>query len=374
MRVQLSPPLRAALILFSLALLSQDARADGRAAGFVSVYMDDDELTVVSPQASATQDIVADVSADVAYDADIISAATVDVRTAASPRGYEEVRHGLQAGLLWQPRATTNLGMRWIGSWEPDFVSHGIGASTSRAWLDDHLTTSVSVLARFNRAGRATEARNRWLSRFTSVAGASLGLVLDRWTVATLAYELQMSNGFMGSPYRFVRVAWPSGTQVLVPEAHPTERVRHGARLGARRALSYRWFLAGGYRIYGDSWGVSSHTGDVELQAAFTRDRLIVAAGFRAYYQTAASFYESGPQRSASEGTVPTVRTADKLLSKSWSLLPGVRLEMNLRSLGSLTALRAALKAELYEQRFVDFTPLDRRRAAIVSLGISAAY
>lgn len=370
MWLQLSFP--GCVATLALALVSRGAHAEGGATAFVSVYADDDDLTVVSPQVFATQTVVEDLEAHAGYDADIITAATVDVRTAASPRGYEETRHGFETGLRWQPRAETSVGARWVGSWEPDYQSHGIGVTTTHEWLARHLTTSLSLLARFNDTGRSDEPKERWRSLVTSVAGASLGLVLDRRTLATFDYELQVGHGFMGSLYRFAQLRWPSGITLLIPEAHPAQRLRHAFRLGARRALGDVWFLAGGYRFYVDSWSVSSHTGDAELQVALADDQLILGAGLRGQFQTAASFYEAAYEETT--GNVPVVRTADKLLAESWSVLAGVRAEMSWPSVGALDALRTGLTAELYEQHFVDFPRLDSRRALFVSLAIMAEY
>jgi len=348
------------------------AVAAGRTGTLVSVFVDDDGLTVVSPQLSVEQEVAPQFTTALAYDVDIISAATVDVRTAASPRGYDEVRHGLNIGTTWQPEAESSLGLRYLPSWEADFESHGVGTDVSHEWWDRRLTTQVTVLGRFNQVGRSGEPKNTWRYLGTGILGLQQGMVLDRFTVATVAYELSMSRGYLSNPYRFVTVNWASGRAVSVPEQTPSERNRHAGRVGVQRALTHDIFIDAGYRLYGDDWGVVSHTGDAEVQYALADDLLIFGLAIRGYYQSAAAFYE--PRYRASTGTVPMLRTGDKQLTESWSVLGDARLEVNVTSVGSFDVLRGGLKVGVYDQHFLEFEPLDSRRALIVSLGVSGEH
>lgn len=368
MRLQLTSCLVGLLGL----VLPGEAAAGGRTGGLVSVYVDDDDLTVISPQLATDVDVVEQLSVGIAYDVDIISAATVDVRTAASPRGYEEIRHGLAVGSTYKPRAETSLGVRYLPSWEADFESHAVGSDLVHEWWARRLTTSVSVMGRFNLVGRAGEHKSTWRYMGNGILGLNQGMVLDRFTVATLTYELSMSRGYLSNPYRFVPVHWNGGGGVSVPERAPGDRNRHAGRVGARRALTHDLYLEGGYRLYGDDWGVVSHTGDVEVQYAFWKDLLIVGLGIRGYRQSAASFYE--PRYQATRGAVPSLRTADKLLAESWSVLGDARVEVNFTSVGAFDAVRGAVKLGVYDQHFVNFEPLDGRRAFTMSLGLAGEY
>jgi hypothetical protein len=364
--------LQLALVLFAVLLCRGDARAAGQAAGWISVYADDDDLTVISPQVAVEHDVADQLNVALGYDVDIISAATVDVRTAASPRGYDEVRHGAHAALTWKPQTETSLGISYSPSFETDYESHGVGSSMSHEWYNRALTTSVSLLVLFNEVGRRDESRATWRSLTTAVAGVEQGIVLDQFTLATLAYELQVHRGFMASPYRFAEVHWPDGTSLLVPEAVPEQRTRHAGRAGLRRALTRSLFIFGAYRFYGDDWGVRSHTGDVELQYGFWRELLIASLRFRGYHQSAADFYRQ--RHVASVGALPATRTTDKMLAEGWSVLGDLQLELNLSPLGSLKAMRVAAGVGIYDQHFVDFAPLEARQAVLASFGVTAEY
>jgi len=358
----------------TLALLfgASTALGDSRATAFVSAYSDDDDLTVVSPELSLKQEVSDRVDVEAAYEADIISAASVDVMTAASPRGYSEVRHGLAAGAIWKPEREITFALKYLPSWETDYRSHGLSLRTAYEWLERRLEERLDVRVSFDRVGRAGEPESEWHDLDIVALGPSLSYVLDRWTVASLAYEVQAQRGFQQSAYRFVPVRWSGTTTVSVPEEHPRWRVRHALALGVRHALSRSWFLSGGYRHYRDSWGVTSHTADAGIQHAMNHERVIVGFDARGYYQGEASFYAE--RYAATPGTLPTYRSRDKMLSESWSLLAGLRGEVGLGPVGFAEDVRVAVRSDVYDQHFLSFEPLEGRRAFIFQLGASAEY
>jgi len=362
-------PLTAVLLAWSAAT----AYADGRAATWVSVYSDDDDLTVVSPQLSVRSDVGQEVEVEAGYDVDIISAASIDVVTAASPRGYEERRHGLTLGATWRPALATTLSLSYFPSWEADYRSHGVLALASREWIDRRLTTAVDLRVTLDRVGRAGEPSQSWRDLQQLAVGSTAAWVFDRWTIGRVIYQLTRNDGFMASPYRFVDVTWTdTGMEVSVPEAVPDGRTRHAVSANLRRALGKRLFASGSYRLYADSWGVVSHTGEVEVQRTFDWDRLIVGIGARGYRQAAADFYERSYQ--AATGQFPELRAADKMLAESWSVLGSARGEVNLGAVLGFRALRLTLKLEYLDQHFIDFELLDGRRGLIGAMGATAEY
>ncbi len=374
MRLQLKLALLCAVFAHSAT-----ASADNRAATWLSVYSDDDGLTVVSPQVSARADVGEGVEVAAKYDVDVITAATTDVVSAASPRGYEEERHGLDIGASWEPEPGATLSLHYLPSWEPDYRSHGVAAQGGREWLERRLTTRIGASVAFDEVGRGGDMM-AWRSLTTVRMNARAAWVLERRTVVEVGYELQRSRGFQASPYRFVDIEWvdpaagPGDDPILVatPEAVPERRIRHSVIGNARHSLGRGYYARSGYRLYVDTWGIVSHTADLELSRAVGWDRLLFGVLGRFYHQGAADFYTTGYRTAA--GTLPEYRTADKMLAKSWSVLGGARVEMTLRPPAGLAALRGILKLEVYDQHFVDFAPLAGRRALIVSGGASAEF
>ena len=366
MRLQVAIAALAALVLTDTAL------AGTRAATWVSVYTDDDHLTVVSPVLNVRGNVTDELQVDVGYDVDVITAASVDVVTAASPRGYDESRHGFALGATYKPRPETTLGLRYIPSFEPDYESHGVSTTVGNEWIDRRLTTALTYRVTFDSIGRIGDARDRWRSASEHAIGVSVGWVFDRRTIGDLAYELDLREGFMASPYRFVPVTWDDSElmTVYVPEAVPDRRVSHAIGLGLRRAFTATWFARYNYRLYFDTWGILSHTGSVAVEHAFPGDRLVVGLHARAYNQSAADFYRR--RYYAPVGTAPRYRAADKMLSESWSVLTTARGEYDLGPIGPFEVFAVTVKAGIYYQRFLNFEPLTSRRGLIFSLGIAA--
>lgn len=359
-------------VALAFTLLSLHARADSRATAFVSAYSDDDNLTVVSPEVALRQELSPAVDVEASWEADIISAASVDVMTAASPRGYEETRHGLSAGVIWKPEPEITFALKYLPTWENDYSSHGLSLRTGYEWLERRLEQRLDLRASFDRVGRAGEPESEWRDLGLVAVGPSVSYVVDRWTVASVAYELQAQSGFQASPYRFVPIDWSSGTTVSAPERHPEWRVRHALALGVRHALTRRWFASAGYRFYRDSWKLSSHTADAGLQYATRQERAIVGVVLRGYYQGEASFYQE--RYAAAPGTLPSYRSRDKMLSENWSVLAGLRGEIGLGPVAFTDDVRVAARTEIYDQHFLSFEPLGGRRAFIFQLGATAEY
>jgi hypothetical protein len=363
-------------LIATLALLGSPAaaEAEGRAAGWISIYADDDGLTVVSPQLTLRAAPRGDLEVAVSYDVDVITAATADVVTAASPRGFEETRHGAGVGLSWRLDPRTSIGAGYAGSWEPDYRSHALTAQASREWLDRRLTTRLAASWAADAVGRAGDARDRWRPLATSAYAARAAWVFDRRTVGEVTYELQLLDGYQASPYRYVSIEWTGDTpgDLAVSEAVPTLRVRHALAVSVRRALTRRWFAAATQRSYRDSWQMVSYTAECELQRTLARERLLTGIAARGYWQSAAGFYEE--RYVAATGAIPAYRTADKMLAGSWSALIGARAQLEAGPRGPFERLRGVLKLEVYRQRFVDFGPLDTRRAVITSLGLVGEF
>lgn len=368
-------PLMLARALAALAVLAPGAAgADSRAASWTEIYTDNDRVTVVSQQVGARADVHEKVELDATYDVDVISAASIDVVTAASPRGYTEVRHGLTLGGRYQPVQGTRVGLHYRPSWEPDYESHGLALSLSREWLERRLTSLLDYRINFDSVGRLGDDRRFWRGLTTHAVGAGLGWVLTAHTVVDLLYELQVRDGFQASPYRFVPLfrADEDTPLAMLPEAVPTHRLTQAVALRVRHAFSPVWFTSASYRFYFDDWGLRSHTAAAKLERTFVEDRLILALSLRGYDQSAARFYQAHYEAPA--GSAPQYRVLDKVLASSWSFLGSVLGEYRLGPYGPLDRLFLSLKLAVLEQHFRDFPLLPVRRAFIGSLGVSAEF
>jgi hypothetical protein len=340
-----------------------------RVSTWSSVYSADGML-ITSQLVSASASPTPKLRVTVVGDMDIISGASVDVRTAASPRGYEERRTGGQVDLSYRPTTTLRVGASYVPSFEPDYRSHGVAARASAEWMDRRVMTTFMYRASFDEVGRV-DSPSQWRPLNTHAASAELGIVVDKLTLFQAALEGQFLDGFQASPYRFVPVFWGQPgmgpPSVALAEAVPEQRLRGAVALSLRRALGSSWFASGGYRFYADTWAVNSHTGELEVQHAAFDDRLLVGVATRFYWQSAASFYRQ--QYAFEGGSVPQYRSADKHLSDAWSVLAGVRAEYAL-----LRNLRLAARFDWQRQRFLSFTPLPVRIGVVGSAGLTASF
>lgn len=361
MRLQVGP-------LAALLLWPSIAASEGRAASLVSFYAASDRLTVLSPQVSLRVPVKGNVDVEAGYEADIITSASVDVMTSASPRGYSEERHGMTAGVSYRPAAGAAVGLRYMPSFEPDYRSHTASGGLQLEWIDRRLLTELGYRLGLDLVGRHGEPIERWRDLRTHSLTAGVGWVFSPTLVGDISYELSFMAGFMASPYRYVRMNASAPPDAGVSEQTPDERKRHAVAARLKKALPGGYFVTVSYRIYTDSWGLLSHTESASLERAFGGDRLIVGLSARVYGQSAASFYERRYQ--VVGGELPRYRTADKMLSPQWSLLAGPRADMSLGRAGPVDDLRLSGRAELYEQRFTDFAPLSARHSVVLSIGL----
>lgn len=365
--------LQIAIWMAILLFWTTPALADGRGAAWLSVFSSNDGLTVVSPQAAARAEIRDWLSADANYEADIISAASVDLITAASPRGYREERHGFGAGVTIRPAEATVLSVHYGPSFEPDYVSHGASVSAEREWFDRRLTTQIEYRFSIDRIGRRGDAASTWRDLQNHSLAASLGWVFSRRMVGSLVYEAQFHDGFQASPYRFVRLFRAGYPQpVSIPEAVPDQRIRHAFAMGLRRAFSSQWFGNLHLRLYTDSWGISSFTSEAEVQRTFWGSRLTLGVRGRVYEQSSATFHAF--RYDWSSNGLRKWRDADKMLSSSFSFLGGPRIELRLGPAGPISEVMASCSIDFYTQHFFNFAYLTERQATMTAFGLTAEF
>jgi hypothetical protein len=357
---------RAAWALVALALASL-ARADERVAIDGHLYLDSDRLEVWHPHAGVQIDLDEELAVAASYDADVISAATIDVRTAASPRGFVESRHGLGVDLTAAPSSTLRYGVSASGSFAPDYAS---GTASARlAWEDDTRTHTVAVAASgsyagVGRVGDQAPVGDAW------AGGASVAwtAVVSRAMVLDLALAGEHARGYLESPYRFVTIhdaLDPTGS-VVVPESLPDARTRGSARARIRIAPTDDLFVRGSYRFHADDWGVAGHTVSVEAAAAPVPE-LLASLELRCLVQRGASFYRG---RYETLPDVPTLRARDRELAPTTTLGAALRLETRFAGPWNGEA-RLFLRGELLYTRLVDTPLLPERLAGVVGLGLS---
>jgi len=146
------------------------------------------------------------------------------------------------------------------------------------------------------------ESADKYLQEF----GATLTQVINTSTIVQTSLNYETQWGFLSDPYKVVFV----GNKIL-PDTRPDTRyalswttdMRHYVdAANAAVKVKYRWFS--------DSWGVNSHTLDLQWHQNLPRDWAIIPS-LRIYSQSQANFFDN----TFTESTTDTFHSNDYRLS-----------------------------------------------------------
>jgi len=344
--------------------VSAAAQAADRAHSSVLIYTDSDHVQVISPKVSGSKEVgAATTHASVAFD--FITAASVDLVTAASPRGFSETRTQVDAGSSYDLGAGMGADASYHLSQEPDFLTHSVHVSGNRSLLARMATLQLRYVyshSDIGRHGDATFARTRQ----THDADVAWTHILSPTAAADVGYNLSIVDGFQANPYRFVRLyASNAGAHdTAVTERTPDLRYRHAAMLRLRTRVRPGLFAHGEYRIYTDTWGMIAHTLTARAALQLGSNAWTLTAEARGHTQSAVTFYR---QRYVTFPNAPDLRTADKELGSMWTALGGMHIEWSPR-VNSAQTLSFSAGADLLHMRYLDYAFLAARTAVLATV------
>lgn len=350
---------------------------DGDVEARESVYLDTDH-TIVSTTSADVTFAPGEVGLTLrgGYVADVISSASVDVLSAATPH-FTELRNQGSGGIaLERGQWTADVG--YVFSDENDWTSHTGSVSVGRDFFERNTNLTAGYVFVDNQVFRAGDDNFRAGLR-THAGNLALTQVLGKRTTMRVTGFFGDNRGFQSSPYRYVPVgALPGrtpdlrtcdGAAVCPLEHHPGLRDRFALAgsllhyVGRRRPASIRL----DYRFYGDNWEVLSHT----VALAYTVDlarRWQLRIRARTYFQDAAFFYRERYHDRR------RFLTTDRELSMFLHQMVGTKLTFKTGLLRRLDDLRIDVKADLLYFKFFNFVRLPQRIAGIVELGLRIQY
>lgn len=357
------------------------ARAEGKVNAGASLFREQGgplHMDVIMPSASAAVDVAEPLQLRVGWTADIVSGASVAVVDAPAAKvdaissaTVSDTRHHFSGGLTLRDKQ---------GSVD---VAYG------HAFENDYRSDNFGVTARTDLAHRNTGFEigyARAFDRVCDVAGTfdpvqkprlenSLGCFSDAKTRATrdlaihtlhagftqvwsphfttrVGLSAQLLHGFQVNPYRAVRIG-----KTAAQESSPRERARYALSASGRYWLvPLSAALGVEARVYRDTWGISSLSGELSYdQKLFGDVRLKLR--LRYYTQSRASFY-SDDYMLAPRGRY---FTGDRELSTMRSALFGLAFRWQLPTdngghlLGFLSSFSLVLKGDLLRSFFDDF-------------------
>lgn len=241
------------------------------------------------------------------YYVDMVSSASIDVITTASP--YKEEREQWSLGVDYL-RGNTTMRVNYTSSEESDYDAETVAFSVSQDMFGDLTTLTLGYALGDDLVRRSDDVSfERTLDR--QIYSIGLTQILTKNLISTLNVETVTDEGFLNNPYRSVRY-FDAGSALgysYEPELYPNTRTSNAVGLRARYFLPYRAAIEGEYRFFIDTWDIEGHTASLTYIHPW-RD-FTFTGKIRYHNQTGAHFYRDIFSRS--EAT--NFRGRDKELS-----------------------------------------------------------
>jgi len=280
------------LALAGLALVASSAAQaavlpDDRADALYHRY-DGGGVTIDGPSLLLRKKFAEKYSVSANYYMDMVSSASIDVMTTASPYTEERTQGSLAFDVL---QGKTQYSVSYTLSDESDYTANTASFDLSQDIFGDLTTVSFGFSqgwdeVRKNGDDAFEETVDRRNYRF------GLQQIVTPRLMAGLNYEVITDEGFLNNPYRSVRYLDETSARGFSyqPELYPHTRTSNAIAINARYFLPYRAAIHGEYRFYTDTWGIDANTVSLGYTHPWGK-RWIFEAGYRWYDQSAADFY-----------------------------------------------------------------------------------
>jgi len=353
-------------LLIILSLVAMPAFAADRAGTTLLVYTDSDNVTIWKPIAGGSV-MFGPATASAQWSTDFISAASIDLTSSASPRGFEEIRTEATAGLEWDFSGGNQINANYAVSDEPDFRSQTLGFSTTTDLFDRRVTGILGLGAAMAQVGRTGDA-DFWHDRDSQNLSLQGSILLAPTSVLDVVASTQRISGLQSSPYRYVRLFTADAGlhATAVTENVPDLRWRHSATLRLRQRILRSLFALADYRLYSDTWGMVAHTVTARTLWTLPGGAFAVTVEVRGHTQGGTTFYQ---RQYATLPVKPQWRTADKELGPMWTALGGLRLEWTPSRHSN--AWRIGLGGDVLHMRYLDHPFFTQRTALLTTLDLS---
>ncbi len=220
------------------------------------------------------------------YYVDMVSSASIDVITTASP--YTEERKQWSLGMDYL-RGNTTMRVNYTESIESDFDAKTVSLSVSQDLFGDLTTLTLTYALGDDLVRKSDDPTfERPLDR--QIYGVGVTQILTKNLIAALNVETITEEGYLNNPYRSVRYFDPTtGGYLFEGELYPNTRTSNAVGLRARYFLPYRAAIEGEYRFFIDTWDIESHTAAVSYIHPW--GDWTFTGKYRFYDQTGAHFY-----------------------------------------------------------------------------------
>jgi hypothetical protein len=354
-----------------------------------TAYADTDAVSVLSPVAAVSAaDDVNGWSVGGSYLIDVVTAASVDIVSTASP-AWTEVRHvgALNGSMKWDP---ATLGVSGVVSREPDYVALTAGVSASVDLMEKNVTPYLAVSGEKDSIGRTGLPHAYWKDKRVTSVQLGVTLVLGRATITSVQWDGSFERGYLGKPYRYVPLFAP-GQGGSIPVGASIDEVNR-RRLSLRAieqlpASRDRHALSGHFahrlerstirldeRLYADDWKLLASTTEVRYFVALGK-RLELWPHLRYHVQGAVGFWKRAYEALPGPGglVAPTLRTGDRELGPLQTLVLGAGARWTLVD-GSSGHWVAVLECDAGHTTFSDTLYIRSRNMGYSTLAVEAEF
>jgi hypothetical protein len=244
-------------------------------------------LTVDGPSVLVRKKFGDHVSAAYNYYVDMISSASIDVVTQASPYTETRTQNSLSVDAI-DGKSTYSAG--YIYSKEPDYKAQTAFASISQDMFSDLTTVTFGYTRGWDKVGERGTPRNDPVDHHGWNVGVTQ--VLTRNLLLNLSYEATASQGFLANPYRQARFLDPTEAlgYAFEKQVYPQNHSGNAGSAVLKYFLPWRAAVTGNFRYFSDNWGIRAQTGELgytqPVGRAWTLDTHV-----RYYHQNHADFY-----------------------------------------------------------------------------------
>ncbi|MEO6601886.1 MAG: DUF3570 domain-containing protein, partial [Polyangiaceae bacterium] len=323
------------------------------------------------------------------YLVDVVSAASVDIVSTASPH-WVEVRHAgsVAASATFEPFTVGALG---VISREPDYLSLTAGATLGFDLLEKNLSPYFAFSRESDSVGRTDLPHSYWKSKRVTSLQAGLTLVLGRATIGSVQWDGSFERGYLAKPYRYVPLFAPGQGASVGPGASidQVNRVRLNVRPSEQLPASRDRYAVSGHlahryadstlrldeRLYADSWGVLASTSELRYIMDLG-PRFELWPHLRFHVQGAANFwqraYEAIPAPGGELG-VPVLRAGDRELSPLQMAVVGAGARLKLADAPG-SQWDFVVEVDVGRTHFSDALYITNRNMGYSTLAIEAQY
>lgn len=250
-------------------------------------------ITVQGPAMIVKKELLNRMSVKAGARVDLVSSASIDVVTQASPYREHRTEYSLGADVLHDDILT---GINYTRSHESDYTSNTFAVALAHDLFDKNATLNFRFARSWDEIGKNGDPAfgQEHANRTIYAVGMSQSFT-PRW-LGQINYEGTADSGFLNNPYRSVIL----DSEALAPEHYPESRTGHAWVLRTSYgfdpgsvndvAIGQRSSIQVDYRYYQDTFAVRSHTGKVEYQR-YVRTDWLGGVFYRHYRQGEASFY-----------------------------------------------------------------------------------